>query len=136
MLFYIPECKEVTSGVIEYAVEYDPDVSLMAFPDKILEVFVVAKTAVKLFVIGGLVTMSFGFKEGTDVDRVASDAFNVVDPGQQLRQPVDNLGIFVYHGVIKQPDGVYMIKYRFIIPGHAEILLFHLLLTIIFYTFW
>ena len=64
MFLNVPEGKKVTSGVIEDTVKYDPYACLMAFLNEILKVFVVSKTAVELFVIGGLVAVSLGFKEG------------------------------------------------------------------------
>ncbi len=77
------ECKEIAPGVVEHAVKNYFDVLLMALCHEIFQILIVAEAAVELFVVGRLIAVSDRFKQWSDIDGVAANAFDVVNPRQQ-----------------------------------------------------
>ena len=67
--------------MIEHTVKNDLDSRLVTFINKISKILIISETAVKLPVVGGLIAVSFGFEEGTDIYSIAADILNMVYPG-------------------------------------------------------
>ena len=69
--------------MVEHAVKNYFDVLLMALCHEIFQILIVAEAAVELFVVGRLIAVSDRFKQWSDIDGVAANAFDVVNPRQQ-----------------------------------------------------
>ena len=70
--------------MVEYTVEDDLDALCVTFLYEVCKVRIVSQTAVELFIIGGLLAVSHGFKQWSDIDGIAADLFDMTDPGKGL----------------------------------------------------
>ena len=117
----ILERKEITPGVVEDAVKYDPDVLCVAGSDKVLQILVRAEAVVQKPVVGGLVAMPHGLEERADVEGGEARLLQLPDPGQQRVEPMHRLAVIVLPGGPGETQRINVVKYRFIVPCHLNI---------------
>ena len=100
MLHDILKRRPVIPAVVEYAVKDLLDTLRVTFLHKVRKICIVTQTAVQFFVISCFIAVSDRFKERSDIDRIASDLFDVTDPGKGLVQTVYRCCIGVFLGCI------------------------------------
>ena len=67
VLLDIPECKEITACVVEYAVKDYTDAFVMTCFHKVCKIFVGSKAGVKFLVVCCLIAMSYALKKRTNI---------------------------------------------------------------------
>ena len=65
VLLDIPECKEITACMVEYAVKDYTDAFVMTCFHKVCKIFIGSKTGVQFLVVCCLIAMSYTFKKRT-----------------------------------------------------------------------
>ena len=114
------KCKKIASGVIEYAIQNDPDTLTVTFFYKINQVFIRTQTTVQLLIISCFVTMSHRFKQRSDIQCITSKIMDMSDPWKQCIQPMNWLLVSILLWCSCQTQWVYMIKNSFIVPCHND----------------
>ena len=72
--------------MIEHTVKNYTDTLLMALFNEIPEILICTQSAVKLFVVGGFITVPYRFKKRSDIKSVAPDFFNMGNPRNQEKR--------------------------------------------------
>ena len=67
VLLDIPECKEITACVVEYAVKDYTDAFVMTCFHKVCKIFIGSKTGVQFLVVCCLIAMSYTLKKRTNI---------------------------------------------------------------------
>ena len=116
----ILKCKKVSSGVIEYTIQNNPDAGSVTFFYKSSQIVVCTQATVQFLIIGCFVTMSYRFKQWPDIQSITSKIVDMSDPGKKGVQSVNRLLISILLRRSCQTQWVYMIKNSFIVPCHND----------------
>ncbi len=116
----ILEGKEIPAGMIKDAVKDDLYALGMTILYKVLQVFVIPQAGVQLSIVGGLIAVSHGLKEGPYIDGVTAQGLYMGDPGPQPPQPVYRLPVRILPGCPQKTQWVNVIEYGFVVPCHKD----------------
>ena len=115
----VPEGEEIAARVVEHAVQDHPHARRVAAAHEFGQILVGAQAGVQLAIIRGIVAVARRLKQRADVKPRAAQRAQVVDPRDQVVQPMHRRAIIVSLRRARQAQGVYMIEYRFFIPSHV-----------------
>ena len=108
---YIPESPKIAADVIKDSIENHPDAPGMEFPYQLGHGFIGAEASVYAEIIGGIVSMSAGFKERSQIEAIDTQAEQMRDPGPDLIEAWLRFGmeIIPFRGAAK-PEWIEVIK--------------------------
>ena len=95
-LLNISEREKVASDMVEYAVQNDADPFLVQGIADTLKAFVIAQTAVDLFVVDGIVTVAAALKNRVEYNTVHAHFLEMGDKVVELIQAVIQLKIILF----------------------------------------
>ena len=107
--------------MIEHTIKDHPDSLLMTFLYKCLQIIICSKAAVQLLIIGCLISMSYRFKQRSNIKCVKSCFFYMFHPRQQCIQPMHRFSIIICFRGSCQSQWINVIKYCLVIPCHTII---------------